>query len=153
MKQVPIAKQWDLFQRLAELVDSAEIAMPRQVIKETAEVAHPDAPGVWARGMQKRLRHPLDVDFEHVQAVMAVAPKLAEPNQQGDPADPYVAALAVQLRKDGMTVEVVTDDVIDHLPVKLALATACDLLKIDHRTASLRKSWWLEALLFWPSRE
>lgn len=134
MKQVPLSKQWDVFQRLAELVDLGEIAMPRQVIKETAEVAHPDAPGVWARGMQSRLHHPIDVDFAHVRTVMAVAPKLIEPNQQADPADPYVAALALQLRAAGVQVEVVTDDVVDHLPIKMALGTACDLLKIDHRS-------------------
>lgn len=134
MKQVPIARQWDLFQRLADLVDSGEIAMPRQVIKEMAEIAHPDAPGVWARGMQKRLRHPLDVEFQHVQTVMSAAPKLIDPNQQGDPADPFVAGLAIQLREAGLTVEVVTDDTVDHLPTKMALGTACDLLKIAHRT-------------------
>lgn len=131
-----MARQWDLFRRLEELVDLGEIAMPRQVIQETVEVAHPDAPGVWARGMQRRLRHPLDVDYDYVKEVMRVAPNLVEANQQRDVADPYVAALALQLRAGGESVEVVTDDVIDHLPIKIALATACDRLHISHITCA-----------------
>jgi Domain of unknown function (DUF4411) len=135
-KQVPVDKQWDLFRRLEDLVDAGEIAMPRQVIREVVEVAHPDAPGVWARGMQRRLQHPLDVDYEYVKEVMRVAPNLVEANQQKDVADPYVVALALQLRAAGEQVEIVTDDVNDHLPIKIALATACDRCKLPHITCA-----------------
>ena len=129
---VRIDRQWELFQQLQTLVDAGDIAMPRQVIKEIGEVAHPDAPGVWARGMRDRLRHSLDVGSDFVRHVMLVAPNLVEANQQRDVADPYVAALALELQKAGLNVEVVTNDVVDHLPLKIALGTACDRLAIPH---------------------
>jgi len=136
MKQVPVAKQWDLFRKLEDLVDLGEIAMPRQVIREVVEVAHPDAPGVWARGMQRRLQHPLDVDYQYLKEVMRVAGNLVEANQLKDVADPYVVALGLQLRAAGEAVEVVTDDIQDHLPTKIALATACDRLRLSHITCA-----------------
>ncbi len=95
-------------------------------------MAHPDAPGVWARGMSHRLKHALDVDYEHLRRVMQEAPNLVEANQQKDVADPYVVAMALQLAGGGESVEVVTDDLIDHLPTKIALGTACDRLKVPH---------------------
>ena len=131
---VRVDKQWDLFQHLQALVDGGEVAMPRQVIREVGELAHPDAPGVWARGMAHRLQHPLDVEYEYLRRVMKAAPNLVEANQQKDVADPYVVALALQLMAGGERVEVVTDDVTDHLPTKIALGTACDRLKIPHTT-------------------
>src|SRR5207253_1541768 len=114
------------------MVEGGEIAMPRQVIKEIGEVAHPDAPGVWARGMQDKLKHPLDVQIEHIRRVMREAPNLVEANLQKDPADPYVLALALELKEGGKDVEVVTDDLVDHLPIKIALGTACDRLEVAH---------------------
>jgi predicted nucleic acid-binding protein len=135
-KQVPVDKQWAVFRRLEDLVTAGEIAMPRQVIRELVEVAHPDAPGVWARGMQPRLQHPLDVDYEHVREVMRVAPNLVEANQQKDVADPYVVGLALQLRAAGEKVQIVTDDVKDHLTNKIALATACDRFSLPHITCA-----------------
>lgn len=129
---VRIDRQWDLFELLRDMVDRGEIAMPRQVIREIGEVAHPDAPGVWARGMTHRLKHPLDIEYEYIRRVMKVAPNLVEANQQKEVADPYVVALAMQLVAGGESVEVVTDDLVDHLPSKIALGTACDRLKLAH---------------------
>jgi rRNA maturation endonuclease Nob1 len=129
---VRVDKQWDLFQHLQAMVERGELAMPRQVIREIGEIAHPDAPGVWARGMTQRLKHPLDVEYEHLRRVMQVAPNLVEATQQKEVADPYVAALALQLVAGGQDVEVVTDDLIDHLPTRIALGTACDRLKLAH---------------------
>ncbi len=131
---VRVDRQWDLFQHLQAMVDGGEVAMPRQVIREVGELAHPDTPGVWARGMTHRLQHPLDVEYEHLRRVMKAAPNLVEANQHKDVADPYVVALALQLMADGHAVEVVTDDLVDHLPTKIALGTACDRLKLAHRT-------------------
>ena len=129
---VRIDRQWDLFQHLQAMVDQAELAMPRQVIKEVGEVAHPDAPGVWARGMRDRLQHTLDVDPIYLKQVMQAAPKIIEANQQHDVADPYVVALALELTAAGLVAVVVTNDLVDHLPQKIALSTACDRLKVPH---------------------
>ena len=129
---VRIDRQWELFQQLQASVDAGEIAMSRQVINEIGDVAHPDAPGVWARGMRDRLIHPLDVDEGYVQRVMRETRRLVEANEQKDVADPYVLALALQLEAEGKTVEVVTDDLVDHLPRKIALATACNHFNVAH---------------------
>jgi hypothetical protein len=82
--------------------------------------------------MAQRLQHPLDVDYKYVRQVMAIAPNLVEATQRKDVADPYVVALALQLKDAGEVIEVVTDDFVDHLPIKVALGTACDRLQIAH---------------------
>jgi len=123
--------QWQAFERLTVLVDEARIAMPRQVINEVAEVAHPDVPGVWAPGMRDRLRHPLDADFEVVQRVMREARDLVDAESTKDAADPYVAALALQLSAIGQRTVVVTEDRIDRKPIRISLASACELLGVE----------------------
>jgi hypothetical protein len=124
-------EQWHAFERLTVLVDEARIAMPRQVINEVAEVAHPDVPGVWAPGMRDRLRHPLDGDFEYVQRVMSEAGDVVEAESTKDEADPYVIALALQLSAIGQRTVVVTEDKIDHRPIRISLASACEVMGVE----------------------
>lgn len=131
-RQIPANEQWQGFKRLEELVAAGEIAMPRQVIAEIGRTAHPDLPGAWAPGVRGALRYPLDVDFEQLRAVMAEAGQVVDPNKTDEDADPYVAALALQLREQGLDVVVVTTDAVDHLPIRIALTTACDRLGLRH---------------------
>lgn len=60
---IAVAEQWEAFKRLEGIVQSGEIAMPRQVLNEASELAHPDLPGAWAPGMRGQLRHPLDASI------------------------------------------------------------------------------------------
>lgn len=131
-KQIPAASQWQAFKRLEELVVSGEVAMPRQVINEISRTAHPDLPGAWAPGVRNMLRYPEDVAYHHVQDVMKQAGDVVDPNKTEEDADPWVAALALELREQGLDPVVVTTDSVDHLPIRIALTTACDRLGIQH---------------------
>lgn len=133
--QISVGDQWEAFKHLEDLVVLGLIAMPRQVLSEASELAHPDLPGAWAPGMRSQLRHPLDVDFEHLTRVMAVAGEVVDPSKTREDADPYVAAQALQLRAAGHHPIVVTSDRVDRLPLKIALTTACERLGVAHVSA------------------
>jgi len=104
--------------------------MPRQVIKEMSEIAHPDLPGAWAPGVRGSLQHPLDADHSHVKDVLSTAGDVVDVNKAGEDADPYVLALAQQLKSDGYAVCIVTEDTIDR--IRTSIATACRRLNIDY---------------------
>ena len=126
---VSVANQWDAFKHLEQMVHDGQIAMPRQVINEVSELAHPDLPGAWAPGVRGSLRHPLDAHYSHVREVMSVAGDVVDPYKAGEDADPYVLALARQLKSDDHAVCIVTEDTVDRN--RISIATACMRLEID----------------------
>lgn len=127
---VSVADQWHTFKLLEDMVRAGAVAMPRLVIREIAEIAHPDMPGAWAPGVRDIQQHPLDPEWEHVQRVMAEAGDVVDPNKTEEDADPYVLALALQLLERGHDVCVVTEDRVDH--DHIAVTTACGRLGIPH---------------------
>lgn len=131
---ISVSDQWITFKELEQLVASGAIAMPRQVVNEASELAHPDLPGAWAPGMRSALQHPLDPDYRFVQHVMSAAGDVVDSTKMKEEADPYVLALALQLLDEGHDPCVVTSDEVDHLPIRIALTTACDRLGIRHST-------------------
>ena len=133
LKNVPLAHHWALFRQLEAMVEDGTIAMPRQVIREITAIAFPDVPGAWAKGVESKLQHPLEADYEIVGEVMDVAGEVIEDVSASDPADPYVLALALQLQRDRNDVTVVTEDDVDRLPLKISMATACKRLKLARR--------------------
>lgn len=58
-------------------------------------------------------------------------------------ADPYVAAMAVEIAQRNVDCDVVvaTNDIVDRMPVKLSLGTACSRLGL--------KCWTAEQLIDW----
>lgn len=129
---IGVSDQWDAFKLLEQLVERGRIAMPRQVVNEASEIAHPDLPGAWAPGVRSRLKYPLDVDYEHLQLVMREAGDVVDPSKSSEDADPYVLAQAVQLQAGGLDVVVVTDDNVDRMPIRISLTTACGRLGVPH---------------------
>jgi hypothetical protein len=129
---IALSDQWDAFKGLEERVIAGEIAMPRQVLNGGAELTHPDLPGTWATGIRGQLQHPLDVHFDQIQRVMAEAGEVTDPNKTTEDADPYVVALALQLREAGLDAIVVTSAAVDRLPLKIAMTTACNRLGVPH---------------------
>lgn len=131
---VPLRSQWDLLTVMTRLVEEGRVALVRQVVKEMSVAKFPDAPGAWVAQAKRRMRYP-QPSLESLVEVLDVAEQLVEADQDDDDrevADPYVAALAVELlgRYPEAEIVVVTDDRVDRLPVKLSLATACDRLKV-----------------------
>ena len=128
---IPVSEQWSAFKTMEQMVLDGSIAMPRQVLTEASEVAHPDMPGAWAAGQRKLLVHPLDAAVDpYVKHVMSVAGDVVEAGKDAEEADPYVVALALEIANAGYEVCVVTSDRVDHGQIKIALATACDRLGV-----------------------
>ena len=141
-QDVHVTHQWGLFRHLEIKFQSGEIAFPPQISAELRRAPHPDAPGVWACGMEMLRPKGFDVvQFEvYLEQVMSIAPDVIDPKKGDDEedADPYVLALALEQRSLGREVKVVTidrNDYADHI----ALTTACDRLGIGH--LSLEESW------------
>ncbi|MDE0115680.1 MAG: DUF4411 family protein [bacterium] len=126
---VAVNNQWASFKHLEQMVIDGRIALPRQVIKEMSEIAHPDLPGAWAPGVRGSLQHPLDADYEHISHVMSVAGDVVDVNKASEDADPWVLALALQVRGDGHSVCIVTEDIVGRN--RISIATACDRLGIQ----------------------
>lgn len=125
-----VADQWQTFKLLEDMVRAGTVAMPRLVIREISEIAHPDLPGAWAPGVRDSQQHPLDPEWEHVRRVMAEVGDVVDPNKTKEDADPYVLALALQLVQQERDVCVVTEDRVDRN--RIAVTTACDRLGIPH---------------------
>jgi hypothetical protein len=129
-KIIGVSDQWHAFKTLEALVSDGSVAMPRQVIKEVSGIAHPDLPGAWAPGVRRSLRYPTDVPYEYLQRVMMVAGEVVDATKTDEDADPYVLAMALWLVDQGAEPVVVTTDQVDRLPIRIALATACQRLNI-----------------------
>ena len=143
---LPVAEQWNAFVRLERLVGNGRIAMPRQVLAEATRVSHPDVPGAWAAAMRERLQHTLDPGYHFTKLVMEEAGDVVDANRPTEDADPYVLALALHTRERGFDVMVVTADVVDRLPIKISLATACARLNVEWA----RPEEFLTAAGIWP---
>ena len=126
---VAVNNQWASFKHLEQMVIEGRIALPRQVIKEMSEIAHPDLPGAWAPGVRGSLQHPLDAGYDYISHVMSVAGDVVDVNKASEDADPWVLALALHIREDGYAVCIVTEDVVDRN--RISIATACSRLNID----------------------
>lgn len=136
---VPPSDQWRLFETMKDLVLDGRIAVPRQVIAEARNVRHHDGPEIWLLGIAPDLQHPKNASIENQAGVMAaVGSRVVDPDAEGEPADPYVIALALDLMKEGQDTVVVTEDYIDRPPM-ISLATACHELEVT--------TWRLERML------
>ena len=98
---LPVACQWDFVLGLATRVEAGEIAIPAHVIRGVAEVHHPDMPGAWAKGMEPRMKYPLEADPIHVARVMSETPTVLDVDADTEQADPFVLTLALHLATAG----------------------------------------------------
>lgn len=132
---VPGGRQWDTFKKLEMMVEDGHVAFPRQVVKELKEGRHPDVPGAWIQGVATACVRPLDADMANVAAIMARTFNLVDPHAEGDPADPYVVALAMDIHAGDtdLNVTVVTNDHIQHHGND-SVASACDKFGVAHTT-------------------
>lgn len=126
------AGEGKVFLALTALVSKGSLFFPPQVYEElergrNSKEAGKDPAFDWV----KRVRSTAEkrADFDIVKEVLAVAPELIDPDKPYEQADPYVLAVALDIRGLGFDVTVVTDDNRDK-PGKTSLATASGMMGI-----------------------
>lgn len=129
-REIKADRQWELAKHMEELVVAGRITFPPQVLREIRGQQHTDIPEAWALAVSSKIATPSSPGWDHVEAVMAVADDLIEADAEGDPADPYVVALALELREEGFDAIVATADIVDRPPLKISMGTACDRLAL-----------------------
>lgn len=128
--KIPPRDQWWFFDRLIRSLQHGRVVVPLMVMKELQQ-QHPDMPGAWAAGTYQLSAHVNDPDYERVQEVMeSAAGAVIDVDAETDDADPWVLALAIQLRASGFDVLVVTGDMVDR-PSKMSLMSACAVFGIN----------------------
>src|SRR5436309_15831340 len=93
---VRAADQWELLKRLEGLVEAGSVCFPREVAREVKELSHPDAPGVWVHGVEKKSQHPLDPSDGVLRRVLQTAGDVVDPDRVIN-GDAQVIALASEL--------------------------------------------------------
>lgn len=129
-RQLKVADQWPFLLRLTALVERGVVGWPRYVKKEVTGAQHPDAPGAWLAGQAAQ---PFDEpDYDTVAEVLGIA-QLVDVEAEEEVADPWVVAMALELREahPGARVVVASDDVVDRLPQKESIGTACERLHLE----------------------
>lgn len=126
-----LADQWDMLSYLTRLVDAGWVTFPKQVATELEHARHPDGPGIWVVAVRSHRRYPEPSD-DSMADVLDVAPGLLDPNEERNQADPYVVALAYELREKypEVGVFVATENTKDKRPL-VSPGTACELLGIE----------------------
>ena len=132
-RAVENTKKPQVFEKLTELVNEGRLMFPRQVLDELERVADPAGPDqqyLWAKLNQTTACHN-DPSLESVKAVLAVVPRVLDPDKDtgAEEADPYVLAKAADLKQAGTDARVVTEEKND-TPRKMSLRTAAGLLGI-----------------------
>jgi hypothetical protein len=129
-RAVSASRQWELAKHMEALVEAGRIAFPTQVRNEIRGQTHTDIPEAWVLAVSTKITRPTNPAYEHIETVMEVAGDLIDADSEIDPADPYVVALAREMLTDGLDACVVTADVIDRIPLKISMRTACERLAI-----------------------
>lgn len=116
----------ELLDEMARMVEEGSLCFPRQVFNELTSHSEDDFLARWAREVHSRVRYHYAPPESIVREVLTRQPLLADPRKTGVDADPYIVAQALAIRRDGMSVTVVTRDRVDRLPHTVSIATACD---------------------------
>ena len=132
VKQAIVAeRQWEFFERLKDLVLGGRVYFPMAVRNELRQERYHDTPETWALNVYEHMEHTYEPGEDSVIEVMQRAGNVVEEDAEGEPADPYVLAQALEFRRRGLDIVIVTEDRINRLPIKIDMATACGRLGID----------------------
>ena len=144
-KIIAAQRQWAFFEDLKKMVMKGEACFPKAVRDELRQKRHHDTPETWSFDAFHYLQYP-DPSLDMVAEVLRRASEVIEDDAEGEPADPYVLAHALEIQLDGKLVRVVTEDHVDRLPIKIAMTTACKRLGL----ASCDLASFLEEIDFNP---
>ncbi|HEV2890449.1 MAG TPA: DUF4411 family protein [Frankiaceae bacterium] len=129
-KNLKVTDQWGFFERLTILVAHGLVGWPRYVRKEIIDARHPDAPGAWIAGQNAQ---PFPEPAFATLAEVLGAAQLVDAEAEDEVADPYVVAMGLELRvsQPERRVVIASDDVVDRMPQKESIATACERLSLE----------------------
>lgn len=141
-KRESAGEQWDLFTQMFALVRQGRLVFPVHVKREVASEKFPDTPGAWCARAADVRQHPDPTD-ETMAEILPFVEQVVDANADAErePADPWIAAMAWELLDRGYDVAVATDDVIDRLPLKISLRSACEALGITTWTYDTFVPW------------
>jgi hypothetical protein len=120
------------FLGLTDLVNESRLCFPTEVVEELERLAKDEAALIWAKTAASARCHK-GAPFNYVTWVLEVCEELADlsaPASQ-EPAAPYVAAQALELKTESVEIAVVTEDVLEK-PTRKCLAQACEDLELAH---------------------
>lgn len=137
-RAVEKTKRRGVYAKLKALTEQGHLVFPTEVLKELERARDPkpareDLPLEWANEVAgKATSVP---SFETVREVLAQVPQVCDPDKTTgvEEADPYVLACAVELKRAGKDVAIITQET-RNLGGKLSLATAAGVLKIPALT-------------------
>lgn len=138
--RLKVGDQWPFLLRLTQLVEAGAVGWPRYVKAEVTRAQYPDAPGAWLAG-QSSQPFP-EPAYATLAEVLAVA-QLVDAEAEDEVADPWVVAMAVELRDANPMhrVVVASDDAVDRMPVKESIATACERLGLERWSCETFIDW------------
>jgi hypothetical protein len=132
-RSIENTKKAQVFTQMTALVQGGRLFFARQVLDELARAVDPKSPDTqykWAKENEAQAceRRP---SLDEVKEILRVVPTVLDPNKDtgSEEADPYVLALAAQLRAAQLEARVVTEESKDY-PRKMSLSTASGLLGI-----------------------
>lgn len=112
-KNFELTTQQEAFKLLEDMVFKGQIAIPNQVIKEICQYKTPDTVSHWVQKIKPKLKYSSKVEPKFVKMIQEEYTNFSDPDKEIDDADPYVVALACQLRDQGKIPCVVTEDIVD----------------------------------------
>lgn len=124
-------ERFAFFAAMTPMLTDGRIAFPRQVAMEMSRAQYLDTPGDWTIGSRDLVIYP-DPSDEAVAEVLGAA-QLLDPQAEREEADPYVVAMAynIRARYPATNPVVVSDDVRDRMPRKESVLTACKRLDLE----------------------
>jgi hypothetical protein len=128
-RKVVRADQPAVFQQLTQIVQRCQLVFPKEVLAELERWSNPnpdtpDLPLNWALSNASHATR-IEVPFDTLKDIISRVSDIFDPEKSGvDEADPYVLALAMHLKSQGVTVTVLTEERKDR-PKKVSMNTAC----------------------------
>ena len=130
-KVIAARLQWRFFESMKVLVQSGQVCFPKAVRNELQQARHVDTPEAWALDACDYVQHSYDPDVATVAEVMQFTGDVVDADAEGEPADPYVLAKALEIQRSGRAARVVTEEHVDRLPIKISMVTACERLGLN----------------------
>jgi rRNA maturation endonuclease Nob1 len=120
------------FLGLTDLINESKLCFPTEVVEELERLAKEEAALIWAKTAASARCHK-GAPFNYVSWVLEVCEDLVDKSALAsqEPAAPYVAAQALELKTENVEVTVVTEDVLEK-PTRKCLLQACQDLELPY---------------------